>query len=106
VAALGLTQALGPRVDASLGGSLTWLEADFPGGGNTGEVLEGVNAIDLTIAAIDLGVGIDVTRGLRLGLGWRSESYHDGSRIDEPDLNGWEHAATLSATFDLSLFER
>lgn len=106
VASLGVRQELGPRVDTSLGASLTWLRAEFPGGGHSGDVLDVVNAIDLTIAAIDLGVGVDVARGLRLGLGWRSESYHDGSRIDEPDLNGWQHAATLSATADLSLLER
>jgi hypothetical protein len=106
VAALGATRAFGPRLDASLTGSLTWLAADFQGGGASGRVLEAVNAIDVTIAAIDVGLGVDVTRGLRLGLGWRSESYHDGSRLDEPDLNGWQHAATLSATFDLTLLAR
>ena len=106
VAALGWTQVLAPRVDASLTGSLTWLQADFRNGGHTSDVLGEVNAIDLTIAAIDLGVGVDVMRGLRLGFGWRSESYHDGSRIDEPDLNGWQHALTLSATFDLTLLDR
>jgi hypothetical protein len=106
VAALGATRAFGPRVEASLTGSLTWLDAEVPGGGATGRVLESVNAIDLTIAAVDLGLAFEARRGLRLGLGWRSESYRDRSRVDEPDLDGWQHALTLSATFDLSLVER
>jgi hypothetical protein len=102
VLAIGATHAVGPRVDLGLGGTLTRLEGEVARGGHTADVLERVNGIDLTIAALDAGIGVRVTERLRVGLDWRSAVYHDGSRIDEPDLNGWQHALTLSGQVDFS----
>ena len=103
VLAVGATRALADALDLALAATLTKLDARFPGDDPTAAVLEEVDRIEVTIASLEAGLGVQVAPRVRLGVGWRSDRYHDAARIDEPNLDGWQHALTLSATID---FER
>lgn len=101
---VGGTRQINEQVDVSLSGWVTWANADFPRGGSTAQVLETVNEIDLTIASLEAAVGVQLRPDLRVGLAYRTDSYHDGARLDSPDIDGRDHAVTLSATWDFALF--
>jgi hypothetical protein len=106
VLALGGTRALFEGLDLSLSATLTKLDARFPGGNPTAAVLEEVDRIELTLASLEAGLAMALAPHVRLGLGWRSDRYHDAAALDEPELDGWQHALTLSATFDLEGLRR
>ncbi|RIK94651.1 MAG: hypothetical protein DCC71_23410, partial [Proteobacteria bacterium] len=95
VLALGGTLRLTRAVDFSLGGWLTWADGRFPRGGQSADALDPPNEIDLTYASAEAALGVQVRPDLRLGLAYRFDRYRDDARLDEPDLDGHDHAVTL-----------
>jgi hypothetical protein len=106
VFALGGTQQITRKIDFSLGGWLMLADGNFEGDSDTATALEDVDQIDLRQLSLEAALGVQVRSDLRLGLAYRFDRFRNESRVDEPDLDGHDHAITISATYDFEFARR
>jgi hypothetical protein len=109
----GGSYPLTPQLDLSLSSSVTWVRVDYHGSGDTStaSVLDGTNDVRSRISSIDARLDYTLRPGLRLGLGYRYDNYHQDHQHEpvltlDPDFDDTRQTVTIDITVDLGLFTR
>jgi hypothetical protein len=109
----GGSYPLTPKLDLSLSSSITWVRVDYHGSGitSTAGVLDSTNDVRSRISSIDARLDYTLRPGLRLGLGYRYDNYHQDHQHEpvpppRPDFDDTRQTVTIDITVDLGLFSR